>query len=219
MKRYIPHKIEESKNNYKKKLLNSSYIFKFRALIRLQEKALFFGKIRYKFSETFQMLEVIDMLDDLEKNNIVEDYVIGGATALLYYSTPHLTDDIDVFIKKKQNGILFSLTDLYEFLKNKYKAKEDGEFLIVKGNPIQFLVPGDKITQEAFDNPNNVSIKGKKFKIFSLEYIIAIMLFLGKPKYRERLRIVKEENKYNISSLNFILHKYNLLEKWNKIEI
>jgi len=219
MKKYIPYKIEESKNIYQKKLLNSSYIIKFNALIRLQEKALFFNKIRYKFSETFQMPEIIDMLNDLEKNNIIEDYVIGEATALLYYSTPHLTDDIDVFIKKKQKGILFSFTDLYEFLKNKYKAKEEGEFLIIKGNPIQFLVSGDKLTQEAFNHPNNVQIRGKKFKIFSLEYLIAIMLFLGKSKYRERLRIIKDENRYNVNILNNILHNYSLLEKWIKIEI
>jgi len=211
--------IEDSKLSYQEQLLNSSYIDKFKALIRLQEKALFFDKIRYKFSENFNLPEIIDILNDVEKNGIVEDYVIGGATALLYYSTPHLTEDIDVFIKKKQKGLLFSLTDLYDFLKKKYRAKEEREYLIIKGNPIQFLIPGDKITQEAFDNANRVTVKGKAFKIFSLEFIIAIMLFLGKSKYKERLRIVKEENKYNNNKLIKILSKYNLLDKWNKIEI
>jgi hypothetical protein len=215
MKRY--KKYSESKEIYRDKLLHSSYFDKFNALIRLQEKALFFNRVKYKFSETFQMPEIIDILNDLENNDIVEDYVIGGATALLYYSTPHLTDDIDVFIKKKQKGLLFSLSDLYEFLKRKYKAVEEGEFLIIKGNPLQFLVPGDKITQEAFDNPNIVNVKGKKFKIFSLEYIIGIMLYLGKSKYKERLRIVKEENQYNDKELNTILKKYNLLDKWGRV--
>ena len=219
MERYTPHKFEESKDIYQLKLLNSSYFDKFKALIRLQEKALFFGKIRYKFSESFQMPEVIDMLNEVEKNDIIEDYVIGGATALLYYSTPHLTDDIDVFIKKQQKGLLFSLTDLYDFPKKKYRAKVEGEFLIIKGNPIQFLVPGDAITQDAFDHSNKVEIKGKKFKIFSLEYLIAIMLFLGKSKYRERLRIVKNENQYDKTKLLKILNKYNLEDKWNKIEV
>lgn len=218
MERYKPHNFEQSKIEYINKILYSSYIDKFKSLIRLQEKALFFNKIRYKFSESFQMPEIIDMLNDLEKNDLVEDYVIGGATALLYYSTPHLTEDIDVFIKKKQKGLLFSLSDIYDFLKRKYKAKEENEYLLIKGNPIQFLVPGDKITQEAFDNSNKVNLKGKVFKLFSLEYIIGIMLFLNKSKYRERLRIVKSEEQYNQIELYKILNKYNLLEKWKKIE-
>ena len=211
-------KIEESKQEYKVKLLNSSYMNKFKALIRLQEKALFFDRVRYKFSESFQMPEIIDMLDDLEKHEIIENYVIGGATALLYYSTPHLTDDIDIFIDKKQKGILYSLSDLYNFLTRKYKARIEGEFIVVKGNPIQFLVAGDNITKDAFNNPNTVNIRGRKFKLFSLEYLIAIMLYLNKLKYKERLRIVKEENQYDEIKLNKILIKYNLIERWDGIK-
>lgn len=210
-------KIEKSKKDYQEELLESSFERKFIALIRLQEKALFFSKTKYKFNESFSFSKIIDILEELKKEKLVNDYCLGGATALLYYSTPHFTDDIDIFIDIKRKGFLFSLTDIYEFLKSKYDAKEKGKFIIIQGNPIQFLLPGDKLTQEAFDVARPVTISGKKIKIFSLEYLIAIMLHLNKAKYKERLRIVKEEEKFNNTILENILNKYNLIQRWEKI--
>ena len=109
--------IEKAKEKYQKDLLNSSYITKFKALIRLQEKALFFDKVRYKFSENFSFSEIIEVIEDLKENNIIQEYSLGGATALLYYSTPHLTEDIDIFIHLEKKGLLYSLSEIYSFLK------------------------------------------------------------------------------------------------------
>ena len=199
-------------------MLESSFINKFKALIRLQEKALFFDKVKYKFNESFSFSKIIFILEDMIKNNVIEDYALGGATALLNYSTPHLTEDIDIFIDIKQKGLLVDLSKIYSFLVDKYDAKIKSEYLIIQGNPIQFLLPGDPLTQEAFENYSVVSIQGKKLHIFSLEYLIAIMLNLNKAKYRERLRIVKEENKFDEKVLLRILQKYKLVDKWNFIK-
>ena len=216
MKRWKSNYLEinKSKEEYQRNLLDSSFTSKLQSLCRLQEKAFFFGKLRYKFTENFQMKKVIKVLDDLKNKKIVEDYVIGGATALLYYSTPALTEDIDVFITLKQSSILINISPIYNYLIKKYKAYTKNEYIFVDNNPIQFLVPGDKLTEEAFNNSKEVTVQGKQFKIFSLEYLIAIMLQLGKSKYRERLRLVKEEKKYNSTVLDRILNKYKLVEKW-----
>ena len=210
-------KIEKSKLSYQKALLKSSYIKKFEALKRLQEKAFFFDRIKYKLNETFSLPKLIDILNELKEKNIIEEYVIGGASALLYYSTPHLTEDIDVFISIKQSSKVISFSSLYNYLKKNYNAKEEREYVLIDNNPIQFLVPEDKLTQEAFNHPNKVKIQGKTLQLFSLEYLIAIMLYLNKPKYRERLRIVKEENNYNSKKLSDILKKYKLEEKWEVV--
>jgi hypothetical protein len=210
-------KVENSKQEYQKELLNSSFLNKFNALIRLQDKALFFGKVKYKFNESFNFEKIVDIIEDLKEQNLIIDFCLGGATALLYYSTPHLTEDIDIFINLKRKGILFSLTEIYEYLKITYNAKEKGEFILINDNPIQFLLPGDKLTHESFDEAKFISINGKKFKIFSLEFLIAIMLNLNKSKYKERLRIVKEENQFNSSILTNILKKYKLIDRWDLI--
>jgi hypothetical protein len=50
MEKYKPHKFEQIKEDYQKDLLKSSYLNKFKTLIRIQEEALFFNKIRYNYS-------------------------------------------------------------------------------------------------------------------------------------------------------------------------
>lgn len=211
-------KIEESKKQYQNELLNSSFLTKLSSLIRIQEKALFFKQIKQKFDESFDFPKIIDIIEDLKDQNLIQDYCLGGATALLYYSTPHLTEDIDIFIELKRKSLIYNLSDIYQYLKDNYQAVEKGEFILIKGFPVQFLLAGNQVTQEAFDEANYINISGKKFKIFSLEYLIAIMLYLGKSKYKERLRIVKEEQKYDENILNKLLQKYNLINKWNLIQ-
>ena len=44
------------------------------------------------------MKRVVQILDEMVKDGVIEDYVIGGATALLYFSEPTFTEDIDVFV-------------------------------------------------------------------------------------------------------------------------
>ncbi len=80
-KRY--KRIFKAKEDYQKELLESSFMNKFKALIRLQEKALFFDKVKYKFNESFSFSKIIFILEDMIKNNVIEDYALGGATALL----------------------------------------------------------------------------------------------------------------------------------------
>lgn len=210
-------KVEESKNKYQKTLLNSSFENKISSLRRLQEKGIFFNQINYKFSESFSMEKIIKVLDDLKDKKLIKDYVIGGATALLFYSTPMLTEDIDVFITIEKQGLLIDLSDIYTYLKKTYNAKVENEYILIFGNPIQFLMSDDKITTDAIKNANEIKLKGVKFKVFSFEYLISIMLYLNKPKYRERLLTIKTENKYDAKKLNTLLNKYNLLDRWDKI--
>ena len=213
------NRIMKSKQQYQESVLNSSIDNKFSVLKRLQEKGLFFKKVRYKFSESFSFKKIVDILNDLVLHNTINNYAIGGATALLFYSTPQLTEDIDVFITLDKKGLLFSLSDIYKFLKKNYNAVEEREYLLIDGNPIQFLIPGDELTQEAFDNARELKYLDFSFKIFTFEYLIAIMLMLNKSKYRERLVTIKSENKYNEAELMNILNKYSLQDKWNKIEV
>ena len=209
--------IEESKQKYQDNLLNSSFSDKFKALIRLQEKGMFFDKIRYKFSESFNFSIIPTIFEDLKSQGLIEDYCLGGATALLYYSTTYLTEDIDVFVDIKQKGLITDLSPIYSFLIKKYNAKPENEYLLIKKTPLQILTSPNTITDDAFKNRKVVKIKGKNINIFSLEYLIAIMLFFGKDKYKYRLATVKKENMFDDKELKSILTKYNLIKKWENI--
>jgi len=167
------------------------------------------------------MERVLQILDEMVKEEIIEDYVIGGATALLYFSEPTFTEDIDVFVYLKQkvsSGAIVDMSPLYEYLVSRKGHRHAGEYILMEGFPVRFIVPYDELSVEAFSKPVVVSLAGKRAKIFDIEYLIAIMVQLDKRKYRERLRIVIEDKPYDVAKLTDILTRFGLLEKWNTLK-
>ena len=174
--------------------------------------------VRYFEESVFsRMLKVISLFEKMEKDKVIENYVIGGATALSYYSSPTVTEDIDVFITLNSKSFLINLAPIYEYIKQNSKAVEKGEYLIIEGIPVQLIVPESGIHEEACKSPTIVNEHGFKIKLFPIEYLMAIMIHLNKPKYKYRLSVI-EEDEYDYDKLNIILKRYNLLEKWRKIK-
>ena len=166
------------------------------------------------------MDRVIRALDEMVKDDVITDHVIGGATALLYFSEPTFTEDIDVFVylKHQGSGTIVDLSPLYEYLTSKKGYRHDGDYILVEGFPVQFIVPYDALSEEAFSKAAVVSLAGNRMKIFDIEYLIAIMLQLGKRKYRERLRILIEDKPFDDAKLVDVLTRFGLLEKWNALK-
>ena len=147
------------------------------------------------------------------KDNIIEGYCLGGATALSYYSTPVMTEDIDIFITLKSSSLIVDLTPVSEYIKKKEKdVKVEGQYIIISGLVVQFILPYDKLSQEGYDSRIKTS---EGFYIYELEYLMAMMIELSKPKYRYRLSMLDD---YDTNKLNKILKKHNLLDKWKKIK-
>ena len=151
------------------------------------------------------------------RDGVIEDYVIGGATALLYFSVPNfVTEDIDVFVhlKDKPSSSLIDVSPLYNYLISRKNAHIQGEYIVVDDFPLQFLTPYDELSSEAFANAMSVSPENIPFKIFKLEYSMAIMIQLGKEKYVERLRTLMKHSLYNKEKLESLLDRFDLKPKW-----
>lgn len=167
------------------------------------------------------MEKVVQTLDEMVQDGLIEDYVIGGATAVLYYSIPHfITEDIDVFVymKGSKNSPLIDLSPLYNYLVSRKAARIQGEYVVVDEFPIQFLVPYDDLSKEAFAHAIEVTPDRLRFKIFSLEYSMAIMIQLGKAKYVERLRVIVKHELFDTTTLNALLERFNLTTKWTALK-
>ena len=161
------------------------------------------------------MVRIIRILDDMVREEIVDDYAIGGATALAYYSDNIFTEDIDVFVYlRSQSPVLIDLGPIYEYLVRTQNARVQGQYLVVEEFPVQFLVPYDDLSREAFARAVPVMYGDAKTKIFELEYLMAIMIQLGKQKYRERIRKLIEERAYDEQKLEQLLKTHRLHEKW-----
>ncbi len=151
------------------------------------------------------------------RDGVIEDYVIGGATALLYFSIPNfVTEDIDVFVylKDKPSSTLIDVSPLYNYLVTRKNARIQGDYVIVDNFPVQFLIPYDDLSKEAFANAMQVTPENMRFKIFSLEYSMAIMIQLGKEKYIERLRTLIKHRLFDEKKLDALLEKFNLTSQW-----
>ncbi len=161
------------------------------------------------------MDRIIRILDEMVRERVIDDYALGGATALAYYSDNILTEDIDVFVYfTSRSKFLIDLNPLYEYLVKTKNARAEGQYIILEGFPVQFLVPYDDLSKEAFSNSITVLYGDVQVRIFDLEFLMAIMIQLGKQKYRERLRRLIEENSFDEKKLQAILTKHMLGNKW-----
>jgi hypothetical protein len=160
---------------------------------------------------------VIRTLDDMVRDGVIEDYVIGGATALMYFSIPNfVTEDIDVFVylKTRPGSTIIDVSPIYNYLISRKGARVQGDYIFVDGFPIQFLIPYDDVSREAFAHAIRVTPEQMSFKIFDLEHSMTIMIQLGKEKYAERLRVLIRHRLFDEAKLNFLLEKFSLTSKW-----
>lgn len=121
------------------------------------------------------------------EDRVIEQYVIGGAIASIFYTEPILTYDLDVFIilPGEQRG-LTSLSSIYTYLERKgYKAHK--KHLLIEGMPVQFIPAYNDLVEEAIRNPLQIKFGKTKTNIVRVEYPLAILLQTYRPKDKARI--------------------------------
>jgi len=149
---------------------------------------------------------------------IIGSYAIGGAVAATRYIEPIQTFDLDIFVMfpLSQSGLI-SLSPVYEYLKQLGYSSE-GEFVNIEGWPVQFLPVFNKLTEEAMDNAIEVKFGNTLTRVFSAEYLSAIMLETGRPKDHSRLIHFFDLDSIDRSILNDIVERHDLRHKWNTFQ-
>ena len=161
------------------------------------------------------MKKTIEIINELKRKKLIEDYVIGRGIATIFYVEPFLTYDLDVFIipsPKGEEKNLILPTPVFDYLKDKsYYWK--GEHIVVEGLPVQFI-PVDKLEEEAVRNAKKIEYEGVKTKVMTPEYLISVLLRAGRKKDIEKIKKLLEQTKIDMKKLEDILHKYGLSEKF-----
>src|SRR3954471_18853321 len=91
---------------------------------------------------------VFQRLKELEQAGLIGPYAIGGAFAFIYYAEPFETGDLDVFAHIPSQGMLISLTPIYEHLRSLGYHEED-ELISIEGVPVQILPATGALVEEA----------------------------------------------------------------------
>ena len=162
---------------------------------------------------------VLRTLNELKHKGLLTDYAIGGGVAVLYYAEPVLTYDFDVVcVFPHSAGSLLDPTPVYRELKQRGFCFGKEDQIMIAGVPVQFIPADDGLLSEALANAREVVIDGVPARIITLEYLVANMLKLYRPKDRAKLDLIVNNEAVPLDQelLEQILRAHGLLGKWGQ---
>jgi hypothetical protein len=162
------------------------------------------------------MKRALQVLNELQQSGIIAQFAVGGAMAAMFYTEPLITYDLDIFVvlPKTEAGLL-ALETIYKELRNR-GYKEERECMIIEGVPVQFLPAYNNLVVEALRESRTATYEDQTTYVFLAEYLVAICLQAGRPKDKERTRLLREQANLDIERLTNILDRYDLLGKWKE---
>ncbi|MGO8670227.1 MAG: hypothetical protein ACLQVD_02500 [Capsulimonadaceae bacterium] len=155
---------------------------------------------------------VFEALNGLVSDGIIENYAVGGATAVLFYAEPISTYDLDVFVfLPPQESPIISLGPLYgELLSRGYTSY--AEHVMMYGTPVQFLVAHNELAEEAVEQARTHDYAGVPVRVIGPEHLIALAIQAGGARRRMRAATILEEaaDQMDQFKLQRVLNAYNL---------
>lgn len=155
--------------------------------------------------------KAISAIRDMRHDGVISEYAIGGAMALIFWSEPTATYDLDVFVLLEQTGPLISLDSVYEWARKRGYPEQD-EHLVIAGLPVQIIPAPNELAVEAVSTAADLDYDGQSVRVIRAEYLIAMYL---EPTARTRKRLERvatllDEGTVDRKLLNRLLDRYRL---------
>lgn len=162
------------------------------------------------------MKRTLEVLMELERAGVMSRHAIGGAMGATFYAEPVLTFDLDVFVLLPRTaGGLLTLTPLYDALRARGYT-EEGEHVSIEGVTVQFLPAYNPLLEEALREAREVDYEGARARVLRAEHLAAICVQTGRPKDRERVRMLREQAALDEGYLASVLARHDLAAKWRQ---
>lgn len=162
--------------------------------------------------------KVIAVLEDMQSENIIDKFAIGGAFAAILHNEPISTIDLDIFflLSEKSDSLVLSLDAIYDYAKvNDFSF--DHEFINIHGWLVQFVEAShNPLWVEAINNSETMKIQEKQIPVIEKEYLVAMWLFAGRNKDYQKITMFWDSKFLDEEKLFAILERHNLILKWNK---
>lgn len=162
------------------------------------------------------MQETLRILLQLRSEGNIGRFAIGGAIAASFYAEAVATEDLDVFafLQPSTSGLL-TLTPLYERLKQLGGAVEN-EHVVLHGWPVQILPAYNPLIEEAVMAAIEQTFHEVAVPVVTAEYLCAIALQTGRAKDYQRVNTLLEAGCVDAETLEKLVHRHNLGERWNQ---
>jgi len=107
------------------------------------------------------MKVTLEVINRMQSDGVIGKYAIGGAVGATFYLEPSATLDIDVFVsfQNTPGSSLIAMAPIDDYLTAR-GHKTDGEYIVIEGWPVQFLPPGDALTEEALAQAVETEVEG-----------------------------------------------------------
>ena len=161
--------------------------------------------------------DVFSVIKEMKTAEVIEDYAIGGAMAVLFHAEPLRTYDLDVFVfLPSASGGLVTLTPLYAWLKER-GFEPDAEHILIHGVPVQFLPVYNKLVEEGVREARSIEYdQGILVRVVGPEHLVALAVQTGGRKRREHVARLLEVEGFNQARLIEILTRHALMDVWAK---
>ena len=151
-------------------------------------------------------------INELKAAGLVEDYAIAGAMALVFWTEPVATFDLDVLVALEDSGSgILRLDRLYAWAKvHGYPVQ--AEHIVVEGMPTQFIPSPNQLAHEAMIAAAELDYLGVPVRVVRPEYLIALYLEpqAKTHKRRERAGALMDLPNLNRALVDEILERHGL---------
>jgi hypothetical protein len=163
--------------------------------------------------------DVIVMLNQMERDGVIERYAIGGAVGATFYLEPVSTLDVDVFIafKPRQESSIISPAPIFDYLK-RFGCKMEGEYIVISGWPVQFLPASGALLEDALQNAVEIDVEGVPARVLTAEYLAAVALQTGRAKDKARVLQFVEAQALDRAIFEELLERHQLAETWRDFQ-
>ncbi len=156
--------------------------------------------------------DALRVLNEMKQSGVVEEYAVAGAMAMIFWSEPIPTFDLDVLVfLPGDSATIVSLAPLYEWAAKKgYVAQ--AEHVIIEGVPVQFLPAHNLLAEEATERAATLDYEGVPVRVVRPEYLVALYLEPGARtlKRRERAAALLESSALDRAVLDDLLQRFGL---------
>jgi hypothetical protein len=109
--------------------------------------------------------KALEVLNSMKREGVIEDYAVAGAVAILFWTEPVPTYDLDVLVfLPASTGPLVSLDLIYRWTEaHGYTAKD--EHVLIEGVPTQFVPSPSELADAAIQTAETLDYEGVPVKV------------------------------------------------------
>ena len=156
--------------------------------------------------------DALRVLNEMKQARVVDDYAVAGAMALVFWTEPVPTFDLDVLVfLPEKDATIVSLAPIYDWAAERGFSTKS-EHVMIEGVPVQFLPAHNELADEAIEQAATLEYEGVPVRVVKPEYLVALYLEPGARtlKRRERAAALRESPAMNMAALDGLLRRFGL---------